>query len=112
MRYQVLLHRLAREDLDRAYLHVARHAPETAARWVSRFEQSLISLEYHPRRCSIARERGKSAEDLREFHFGKRPNVFRVVFCIEGEDVHVLRILRGQLRPLNRRQINEARESD
>lgn len=112
MSYQVLLHRLAREDLDRAYLYVAKHAPDTAGRWLDRFEDALTTLELNPQRCSVDRERRKTAKDLREFHFGKRPNVFRVIFTIEQQYVHILRILRAQRRPLTGKQINEARESD
>jgi plasmid stabilization system protein ParE len=110
--YQVLLHRLAREDLERAYLFAARHAPETAARWLARFEDALTSLERNPQRCTVARERRKTAKELREFHFGKRPNVFRVVFSIEDNHVHILRILRAQRRPLTGKQIEEASEGD
>ncbi|HET6882252.1 MAG TPA: type II toxin-antitoxin system RelE/ParE family toxin [Pirellulales bacterium] len=106
------MHSLAREDLDRAYLFAARHAPETAERWAARFEESLASLNHNPQRCALARERRKTSVELREFHFGKRPNVYRVVFSIEELSVHVLRILRAQRRPLTGKQIEEASETE
>ncbi|HQU45686.1 MAG TPA: type II toxin-antitoxin system RelE/ParE family toxin [Pirellulales bacterium] len=112
MKYQVVLHRLARDDLDRAYLHVARYAPRTAARWIDRFEDSLQRLERHPQRCGAARENRKTAMDLREFHFGKRPYVFRVIFNIDDQFVRILRILRAQRRPLSSAEIEEASDWD
>jgi hypothetical protein len=45
---------------------------------------------------------------LRELHFGKRPNVFRVVFTIDGNTVRILRIRRAQRRWLTRRQTEDA----
>lgn len=108
MKYQVVLHRLADEDLNRAYAYAARNAPETAERWLSRFEDALRSLEHHPERCVAAREARRAAKELRELHFGNRPYVFRVIFLIDGEFVRILRILRAQRRPLTRKEIEDA----
>ena len=44
--------------------------------------------------------------------FGKRPNVYRVIFLVDGDSVRVLRIRRAQRRPLTRKQIDEASEQD
>ena len=102
------MHRLAREDLDAAYSRMARHAPHTAAKWVIRFTSALFKLEYQPHRCGVARENRRSSIDLREFHFGKKPNVFRVIFTNDGDRVRVFRILRPQRRPLSRKEIDDA----
>jgi hypothetical protein len=46
--------------------------------------------------------------ELREYLFGKKPYVFRVIFTIDGEVVRILRIRRAQRRYLTRSQIEEA----
>ena len=47
--------------------------------------------------------------DLRDFLFGKRPSVYRVVFLIVGERVRVLRIRRSQRDVLSVEEIQQAR---
>lgn len=112
MKYQVVVQRLASEDLAAAFAWVYRYAPETATRWLDRFEESLLTLEWQPQRCALARENRRSRRELREFHFGKRPYVFRVLFTIDGDVVRVLRILRAQRRPLSRKEIEKAGEQE
>ena len=59
MTYRVVLQRLAVEDLNAAYLHVAGHAPKTAARWFERFQAALQTLDQRPDRCPFAPEKRK-----------------------------------------------------
>jgi hypothetical protein len=110
VKHQVVVQRLAREDLGGAYAWVFRHAPDTAERWLLRFEESLLNLESYPERCPLARENQKVNRELREFHFGKRPYVFRVVFTIDGDVVRILRILRAQRRALTRKETEQAND--
>jgi plasmid stabilization system protein ParE len=112
MTYRVLLQRLARADLAESYDYAARRAPLTADRWLDRFQRALGTLAHNPQRCPLARENGKVELELREFHFGKRPNVFRVIFTMDGPSVRVLRIRRAQRRLLTRRQIENALRAD
>jgi plasmid stabilization system protein ParE len=108
MRYRVIVQRLAREDLEQAYLYAARNAPETAARWLDRFQAALRTLDTRPDRCPLAKEHGKVEVELREFLFGRRPFVFRVIFTIDGGAVRVLRIRRAQRRELTRSEVEQA----
>ncbi|MBA3312940.1 MAG: type II toxin-antitoxin system RelE/ParE family toxin [Planctomycetaceae bacterium] len=112
MEYRIIVQRFAREDLERAYLYAARNAPETAARWLDRFQADLRTLETNPDRCPLAKEHGKVEVELREFLFGKKPYVFRVVFTIDGETVRVLRIRRAQRRALTGTEVEEASKSE
>lgn len=108
MSRRVVLQRLAVRDLDDAYRWAASNAPEAAAHWLTRFEHSLVTLSENPDRCPVARENAKADLELREFLFGRRPSVFRVIFTIEPDTVRILRILRAQRRFLTRTQIEEA----
>ncbi len=112
MSYRVVLQRLARQDLEEAHLRASENAPQTAARWLDRFQAALQSLASNPERCATAREGAKVAIDLREFLFGKRPHVFRVVFTMDAQTVRILRIRRAQRRFLTRKEIDEAQQLD
>lgn len=112
MKYRVVLQRLAIADLKEAHGWAAHRAPQTAARWLDRFEQALQTLDTNPQRCGFARENGKAPVELREYHFGKRPYVFRAIFTIDDPTVRVLRIRRAQRRFLTRQQIDEALNPD
>jgi plasmid stabilization system protein ParE len=100
MTYEVHLQPLAESDLEEAYLWAAKYAPETADRWLTRFERAIGTLSEHPERCGFAPERNRLKRDLRQLLFGRKPNVFRVVFVIEAQAVRVIRIRRAGRRAL------------
>jgi len=105
MKYRVVVQRLALEDLEESYLWAARHAPETAARWLSRFQIALESLEHNPERFSLAPENGKVRREIRQLLYGRRPNVYRAAFTIEGDTLRVLRIRRAARRWLTKKEL-------
>ena len=101
MSYRVQLQPPAERDLEEAWLWAARRAPETANRWLVRFRTALETLSENPQRCGLAPERRKFKQQLHQLHFGKKPNVFRAIFLIDGETVRILRILRASRRTLS-----------
>jgi hypothetical protein len=103
-----MIQRLARS----AYARACQDAPFTAANWLDRFQERLQTLAHSPERCGFAPESRKIKLELRQLLFGRRPNVFRAIFFIDGNKVRVLRILRGQRRFLTRTQIVEALPPD
>jgi plasmid stabilization system protein ParE len=112
MKYRVIVQRLALEDLNGAFAWAAGNAPATAIRWLDRFHSVLRGLDTNPQRCPHAREQRKVDVELREILFGRRPNVYRVIFLIEADCVRVLRIRRAQRSPLTRQQIVDASKQD
>ena len=112
MNYTVLVQRLALQDLESAYQRAAKNAPSAADRWLERFRRALRTLQHNPQRCPLAREDHKVDLELREFLFGRKPHVFRVLFTIDTDNVRILRIRRAQRRPLTRRDINQASAPD
>ena len=113
MNYKVSLQPLAKSDLEAAYLWAARSAPESAARWLSRFETALQTLSQNPERCSFSREHDRIEEiELREFFFGKRANNYRVIFTVDSDTVQILRIRRTRRQVLSTKQIRQALDSE
>jgi hypothetical protein len=108
MRYRVVLQRLAIDDPDVALSWAAQKAPVTARRWLDHFNHALQTLDSNPHRCPLAREHRKVNLPLREIPFGKKPNVNRAIFLIDGETVRVLRIRRAQRRSLTSGEIKSA----
>lgn len=110
MIFQVRLQSAAVEDLDAAFQYAASHSPVSAERWLGRFKTALQTLEHNPNRCPLAAESSRSHRQLREFLFGKRPFVFRVIFTVDGDCVHILRICRAQRRPLKSDELGASDE--
>lgn len=105
MQYEVRLQPLAEKDLDQAYHWAAANAPATARRWLDKFAETIKSLSSNPERCGFAPEHQKLKRELRQLQYGRRPNVFRVVFLVEGSTVRVLRIRRAAQRFLRRSEL-------
>jgi len=95
MKYRVRLQPAAHEDLDQAYQYAAKNAPRTAVLWFNRFHEALRTLEQNSERCPLAPEDKNTTRELHQYLYGKRPNVFRVVFTIEDDIVWILRIRRA-----------------
>jgi plasmid stabilization system protein ParE len=64
-------------------------------------------LADNPRRFSLAPENGKVRREIRQLLFGKRPNVYRAVFTIDGDSVRVLRIRRASRHALTKRELED-----
>jgi toxin ParE1/3/4 len=112
MSYRLVLQSAARRDLEEYYYWAAKHAPETAAKWYKRFQESLRGLTKNPKRYALAPENGKVDFEIRQFLFGRKPNVYRVIFTVDLGIVRVLLIRRGQRRFLTRKQIEESATPD
>ncbi len=97
MTFQVIVTQRAKDDLRHYYLHAAKHAPATAARWLGRFERVLESLAENPGRCPLAPENDLVEQPIRQLIHGKRAARYRVLFTIDSEQVLILHIRRGTM---------------
>jgi plasmid stabilization system protein ParE len=73
----------------------ATHAAAAGRRWFHKLNQSITTLESLPERCALAPESEELQLEIRELLVGKPRRVFRVLFQIDGQFVHILRIRRG-----------------
>lgn len=97
MTFSVLVTQRAKDDLRHYYAVAAEHAPETAARWLDRFENALQTLSTNPTRCPLAPENDLVDPPIHQLFFGKRAARYRALFTIEGDCVIVLHIRRGTM---------------
>ena len=72
-----------------------QHASEAGSRWFETMWTVLVTLKRNPERCSLAGEFEKSDLQIRELLFGRRRGGYRVLFQIEDDIVHILRIRHG-----------------
>jgi len=105
MTFEVRFQPIAEMDLEEAYYWAAQHAPTTAARWLDRFQVAIRSLSERPERCAVAPESHRLKRELRQFLFGRKPRVFRVLFTIDGAVVRVVRIRRASRRMLTSKEL-------
>jgi plasmid stabilization system protein ParE len=97
MKYRVIVLPNARANLTHYAEYAAKNAPLTAARWLDRFHAALESLGDMPLRYPLAPESKDSPKPLHQMLFGKRPNVFRVFFTVEDDEVRVLHVRRASM---------------
>jgi plasmid stabilization system protein ParE len=93
--YRVIIQPNAEAELDAAYQYRHARAPQAAARWFAGIVDAINSLEQLPARCPLAPENGHFAEEIRQLLCGARRDVFRILFTIQGNTVHVLHIRHG-----------------
>ena len=108
MKYRVIVQPPALMDLEHAYLWAAARAPHTAARWYNRFWNALQTLDTNPQRCGLAPENSAFEPEIRQLFFGKKPNVFRTLFTIEGDRVRILHIRRVSRRVMTAVELGDS----
>ena len=112
MTFRIELSREAKRDLWGYYQFASQHSVSDAIRWMERFEAAISTLGERPERCSLSRESRRMKVELRDFLFGKRPSVYRVVFLFDRDTVRVLRICRSQRGTLSVDEIELAISSE
>ena len=89
---QVIFHARARIDVATTISWLARSNPEAANRWRIGLLRIVENLETNPERYPIADEAADLGLDLRQLLYGRRRQVYRVLFTIDGQKVNVLRV--------------------
>lgn len=92
MPYVVHIFPRAMADLRAAVLWRKQQSPSAASRWLSRLIMAVHSLANNPERCPLADEADDLGLSLRELLYGRKHNVYRILFVIEGLAVNVLRV--------------------
>ena len=77
-----------------------QHAGETGIRWFLALEDAIASLATFPESCPLAPENSRFPFQVRQLLYGRKPHVYRILFTIEGDTVHVLHIRHGRRKPL------------
>ncbi len=94
--YRVRLTAKAQADVE-SVLRWFYEERATAAgeRWFRRLMAKIDALGIDPQRGSVAAESEEAGLEIRELLLGKRQNVYRIIFQIDGQIVHILRVWHG-----------------
>jgi plasmid stabilization system protein ParE len=92
MSFTVRLTRRALADIDAGVAYRAQRSAAAAARWRAGLLARVADLEQSPDRCPLADEAEDLGLELRELLYGRRRNVYRILFTIDGQTVNILRV--------------------
>ena len=81
---------------------IAEHAGEAGLRWFEGLEEAISSLAEMPSRCGLAPENDEFSFEIRHLLYGRKPDVYRVVFRVTGDAVYILKIWHGRRQQLTR----------
>lgn len=100
MEYDVEITEAALADAERyvRFLQEECHEPLAAERWWNGFLDAVFSLETMPSRCPVIPEQKHFARELRHLLYKSH----RIIFCVNGNRLTVLRIYHGSQRPLKK----------
>jgi plasmid stabilization system protein ParE len=99
MAYLVDITSRAERDLADLYGKINAEHSDVALQWYRGLKEAILSLEKHPNRCPMTRERDK----LRHLLYGHKPHIDRVIFRVlksqkRVEVLHVRHAARRKLR--------------
>lgn len=103
MGYRVDVTGPAEVEILEAASYIARFSPDAADRWLAGLTERLLSLEIMPRRCALAPESREFETEIRQLIYGRRRNVYRIVFRIVEPDVVEVVAVRHGARDIMRR---------
>ena len=94
MTYHVIIQPQAEAEIEAAYLET-RQRPSGSARWFAGMVEAINALDQFPARCPLAPENEHFTQEIRQLLYGPRNDVYRILFTIEGNTVHVLHVRHG-----------------
>ncbi len=101
MTYRIAIEATAERQIRAAVRWKTENAsPTVAARWYNGLLKKVATLRTHPTRCPIAAENDKFSIEIRELLYGRRRNVFRIIFTIRDGTVSVLFVHHGAQQEL------------
>ena len=98
--YRVIIEPEAVAGIESAYEWIQHYSPERAAAWLNGLLDAIQLLNRMPARCSLALENEYFDEEIRQLLYGKRGRVYRILFTIRDDAVHVLFVRHSAQAPL------------
>ena len=112
MTYHVEIGPRAADDIRHAYRWLLERAPEAAVRWYDGLSEAIQSLESNPERCPLAPEGTFFNKKIHQLLYGHRPSIYRVLFLVTAQRVHVLRVRHGAQQYLLATDLNDDERSE
>jgi plasmid stabilization system protein ParE len=102
MTYRVVVEPRAERDIQLAAHWILGQSGSraTAVRWARKLRGTIATLKVNPQRCPIDPNSDVYGEAVRVLLHGKRRGVYRVLFVIRRDTVHVLTVRHSAQRSL------------
>lgn len=91
MAYPVRISNRALRDLEQIYESIQVDSSDHAFAWFNELSDAIYSLETHPKRGTVTPE----SKAHRQILHGKKPHLYRVIYVIEKDAVHLVHIRHG-----------------
>lgn len=101
MAYLVELSRTAEAEVLEAFVWKGERSASAANQWYNGLMTALASLKEHPRRCPVAPDQDAFPEEVHQLLYGKRRDVYRILFSIRGVIVYILHVRHGSQKPFS-----------
>jgi plasmid stabilization system protein ParE len=100
--YRIEITAQAQADAEAAYAWMVEHiSPAFAAAWYQELFEQIETLAQHPKRCPLAAESDRFAEDIRELLYGKRrQHKYRILFTLRDDTVVILYVYHSARKEL------------
>jgi plasmid stabilization system protein ParE len=106
--YKIEISSVAEAEIDAIFLRLSQVAsPDQARQWYDGLLKAIASLATLPNRCPLARENEYFSQEIRQLLYGKKRNVYRILFTVL-EDPAIVRIL--HVRNSSQSAVGEAAE--
>ena len=92
MSYTVIITPSAKADIFEINTWLLENYPSYADAWLWGISQSITSLSRFPERCMVASESDALEVAAHQLLYGKKPNVYRILFMIEENRVLILHV--------------------
>ena len=92
MIFEVLLMPSAKADIFEIRAWLMERNIDSADRWLWMCSQAITSLRETPTRWPVSMESSAFDVEVRELLFGKKRNVYRILFSVHQDRVNILRV--------------------
>lgn len=101
--YRVVFADTALDDLRETVVWISQHSRRNAQLWLQRVRAKASTLDHNPQRCPIAPDDDAFRGTVRQMLYGRRPNVYRILYDIRerSRTVRILRVMHAARRFLN-----------
>ena len=100
MVFRVEISAQAERDADAILGWLSQHTGQAGIDWFLALDDAFASLAEFPERCPIAPENARFNFEVRQFLYGRKPHLYRILFTIEADTVQVLHIRHGRRKPV------------
>lgn len=92
MQFLVIITPSAKADIFEINAWLLENYSDIAEKWLFGLSQTITSLSKFPERCPISSESEAFDVIVHQLIYGKKPNVYRILFSIQDEKVYILRV--------------------